>query len=59
VVEVPAYGGRRQLQAVAQVCRRGRPTDQDRPHDALARRLVAGGAGLVFEFHNNSVPLMV
>jgi hypothetical protein len=59
---VTAYSGRGQVEPFGQVCRGGRTVDQDRPDDALARRLVdraAVGTRLVFEFHNASVPLML
>ena len=60
VVEVPAYGGRRQVEPLGEVGGRRRSVDQDRPDDALARRLVAGGRldDGPLEFHNTSVPLM-
>jgi hypothetical protein len=56
VLEMTAYGGGRQVEALGQ--RRGGrgPVHQDRPDDALTRRLVAGVVPL--EFHNTSVPLI-
>ena len=59
VVEVAAYGGRREVEPLGQSGGGGGSVDQDRAHDSLARRLVAGGLGLaLLEFHNNSVPLL-
>ena len=52
LVEVAAYGGRRQVEPLAERGRRGGPVDEDRPGHALPRRLV------VLEYHNTSVPLM-
>jgi hypothetical protein len=57
VVEVPAYGGRRQVEPDREVRRGRRSADQDRPDDTLPRRLVARRRGLL-EFHNTSVPLL-
>ena len=56
-VGVTAYGGRRQVETEGQVGGGGRAVDQDRPDDALTRRLVARSQGPL-EFHNTSVPLL-
>ncbi len=57
VVEVAADGGRREVEPRGQHGGGGGAVDEDRPYDALARRLVPS---LVrSEFHNASVPLMV
>ena len=58
LVEVAAYGGGSQLEALGERHGRGGTVDQDRPYDALARRLVVSGDGL-HDFHNTSVPLLV
>ena len=57
VVEVAAYGGGRQREPLREVGRGRRTADQDRPDDALTRRLVARRQGPL-EFHNTSVPLL-
>ena len=57
LVEVTAYGGRGQVEPLREVGRGRRTADQDRPDDALTRRLVARRQGPL-EFHNTSVPLL-
>lgn len=58
LVEVPSYGGGSEVEPLGE-SRGGRGSvDEDRPRDALARRLVVPMHGLVLEFHNTSVPLL-
>ena len=60
VVEVAAYGGRGQVEPLGESGGGRGPVDQDRAHDSLARRLVAGRHELALvEFHNISVPLLL
>jgi hypothetical protein len=56
VVEVAAYGGRRQVQSSGQRGRGRRSLLEDRPSHALTRWLAHLVARL--EFHNASVPLL-
>ena len=60
VVEVAAYGGRREAQPHGQVCRGGRAVLQQRPRHPLTRRPVPHreGRGSCGEFHYASVTLM-
>ena len=52
LVEVAAHGGGCEVEPLAERGRRGGPVLEDRPGDALARRVVS------LEYHNTSVPLM-
>ena len=54
LVEVAADRGRSEVEALGERGGGGGAVDEDRPGDALARRLV----GRPGEFHNASVPLM-
>jgi len=58
VVEVPAYGGGGEVEPLGERRGGGGSVDEDRPHDALTRRLVVPGNGHLVDFHNTSVPLL-
>ena len=59
VVEVTAYGGRGQVETLSERGCGGGPVDQDRPRDALPRRLIAFLVSRVHVFHNTSVTLLL
>lgn len=54
LIEMAAHGRRSQLEPLGQGCGSGGSVVEDRPNDALTRRLVLH----LHEFHNISVPLM-